>query len=478
MHGPLLDDSTESVPGSWTPLSRWWTRPAGGAEVLRVAAPLVASSVSWTALTFIDRVFLKWESGESMSAAFGASAAWFAVLCLPLGICAYVNTFVAQYHGDEQPRMIGPAAWQGVYVALLSTPLLAAAVWGAPLMFGWAEHAPHVTDLEVRYFRIVCYGGLGMWIAQSLSCIYSGRGLTWVNMWIDAAFAGVNAVLDYCWIFGHFGFPALGIEGAAWATTVSLWLKGAFYLALVLRARNRRELGTDVLRFDPELFRRLLRFGAPSGAQMLLDVSGFTVFILMMGKLGPSAAEATALAFSVNMVAFMPIWGIGMGGSILVGQHLGENRDDLAARATSTAMVVACVYAVAIALLYVAAPGWFLDPFFAGSGGADDAGIYATATRLLWFVAAYTVFDAVQLVYVCTLKGAGDTRYIMLVSLAMAALLASSAWLAVTRLGVGIYGCWTLIIAWLLALAVLYFLRYRAGHWRSMRVIEMIHAPQ
>ena len=134
-------------------LAVWWLRPAGGAEVLRVAAPLVASSLSWTLLTFTDRVFLKWESGEAMSAAFGASAMWFATLCLPLGICSYVNTFVAQYHGDGQPRRLGPSVWQGVYVALASIPLLFAAHWLAPAMFKWAEHPPHITDLEVRYFH-------------------------------------------------------------------------------------------------------------------------------------------------------------------------------------------------------------------------------------------------------------------------------------------------------------------------------------
>ncbi|MAT68050.1 MAG: hypothetical protein CMJ58_00845 [Planctomycetaceae bacterium] len=493
-------------------LGRWWRQPAGGREVFRVAAPLVVSTLSWTALNFIDRVFLMWHSGAAMSAAFGASAAWFAALCLPLGICSYVNTFVAQYFGDGQPRRIGPAAWQGVYVALASLPIMVVAGIAAPWFFSLAEHPPEITDLEVRYFRIVCYGGPGMWVCAALSCVYSGRGRTEVNMWIDAAFAALNAALDYAWIFGHWGFPAWGIEGAAWATTVSLWLKALLYVGLMMLPRSRRELGTGNVRFDPALFRRLLRFGGPSGAQMVVEVAGFTAFVLLTGRLGRVAAEATALAFSVNMVAFMPIWGFSMGACILVGQHLGENRDDLAARATRTALIMACCYGALISAVYLGAPGLLLDPFFgesntlatatthstaittmqsmspspggnagpafAATAAVADRAVYAIAWNLLWFVVAYTLLDAVQMVFVHALKGAGDTRYIMLVSLSMAALLSGATWLAVSVLHANLYACWSLISGWVASLAVLYALRYRGGKWRSMRVIEAVHAPQ
>ncbi|MCA9235462.1 MAG: MATE family efflux transporter [Planctomycetales bacterium] len=473
MHAPVAPQDLHGV--GW---QRWWRRPAGGRDVFRVAAPLVVSTMSWTALNFIDRVFLKWHSGEAMSAAFGASAMWFAFLCLPLGICAYVNTFVAQYFGDGQPRRIGPAAWQGVYVAIAGVPLLVVAYVAAPQLFAWARHPPEIMDLEIRYFRVLCFGGAGLWVCAALCCVYSGCGRTAVNMWIDAAFAGVNAALDYAWIFGKWGFPAWGIEGAAWATVVSLWLKAAFYVGMMMLPRSRRVFATGQFGLDRQLFKRLLRFGGPSGAQMLLEVAGFTAFVMLTGRLGPRAAEATALAFSVNMLAFMPIWGFAMGACILVGQHLGENRDDLADRSTHTALAMACTYGAIMAVLYLTVPGLFLKPFFNGESAASAAAnseIYGTASRLLWFVAAYTLLDAFQITYVHALKGAGDTRYIMYTSLTMAAFLAISTWLAVTVFHANLYACWFLISAWLAMLAVVYRRRYRAGYWRQMRVIDTVH---
>lgn len=197
----------------------WWSRPAGAREVLAVALPLVVSSLSWTVMTFIDRVLLKYDSGESMAAAFAASTAWFAVMCLPLGITMYVSTFVSQYFGAGRPERIGVAVWQGVWVALLVSPFLVPMYYLAPALFEMSDHGASIAQKEITYFQILCFCGPALWISNSLASFYSGRGLTTVVMVVDTLAAFTNVVLDYAWIFGKWGFPAGGIAGAAWATS-------------------------------------------------------------------------------------------------------------------------------------------------------------------------------------------------------------------------------------------------------------------
>lgn len=453
----------------------WWNRPGGGREVLRVAMPLVVSSLSWTVLTFVDRMFLNWVSGTAMAAAFSSSAAWFALLCLPLGICSYANTFVAQYDGARQPERVGLVLWQAVWIALLFTPLVLLAIPLAPPLFALAKHTPEAYTYEVEYFQILCYGGPALLMAQAGSAFYSGRGQTWVVMIVDAAAATLNLVLDYCWIFGHFGFPEWGLAGAAWATVVSFWAKAAVYLALPLQRRHREVFGTlRGLRVDRGLMRRILHYGGPSGLQMLLEVAGFTVFILLVGRLGAIESEATSLAFSISMLAFMPIYGLHLAVSVLVGERLGENRDDLAARATYTTLQISWAYMLVISLLYVFAPGVFLHGFFPnGAGGSPEhAAVEQLAAKLLRFVAAYNLLDATQMVFVGTLKGAGDTRFLLRVSVVLAVMLASLTWLCVEVWQAGIVGCWLLITLWCWVAAVTYLLRFLQGKWRRMRVIE------
>lgn len=453
----------------------WWLRPAGGREVLGVAWPLVISCVSWTVLTFVDRVFLKLESGEAMSAAFSAATVWFAVICIPLGICTYASTFVAQYHGDRWPQRIGPAVWHGVWVAVCAIPLVPLAIWFVPQVFDFAAHGTEIVRYEKTYFTILCFGAPALLAAQAFSSFYSGRGKTSVVMWIDASFAALNLLLDYCWIFGHAGFPALGIAGAGWATVVSLWLKVLVYLLLIWQPQHRLNFNTwGGMRLDRELMRRLLYYGGPSGVQIFLDVMGFTTFILLVSRIGMIEAEATTMAFSVATLAFMPVWGIGLATSILVGQRLGEDNDHLAARSTWTAFCLAEVYMVTISLFYLFVPWLFLDWFFVTEEGtpADQAAVYAMATNLLRFVAAYNLLDAMLMIFVSAIKGAGDTQFVLKASLVMGALLAYLSWQSVEVWQLNIYQCWALITAWIWLLGIVFLLRFRQGKWRKMRVIE------
>jgi len=453
----------------------WWRRPAGGREVLIVALPLVVSTISWTVMTFADRMFLNWVSETAMSAAFSSSVIWFAVFCLPMGICGYVNTFVSQYHGNDQPERIGPSVWQGVWIALIVTPLAILIVPLAPWIFSFTKHSLESTRQEILYFQILCAGGPPLLIATALSAFYSGRGKTWVVMVVDASVSCLNLLLDYLWIFGYAGFPEMGIAGAGWATVTALWLKAIIYFVLFMRSENRKTFFTLVgARLDRDLFGRMLRFGGPSGVQVLLDVLGFTVFIVLMGRVGQLESAATTLAFSIASVAFMPIWGLSMAVQILVGQHLGEDRDDLAAQATWTSLHIGIAYIGGISLLYFFTPDLFLYGFFVSDTGptAEDQTLRIMAANLLKIVAAYNLMDATFMIFVSAVKGAGDTRFVMIASVLMGILLAALSWLTIEHWKLSVYGCWITVSFWVCAMGVIFLVRFLGGKWRSMRVIE------
>ncbi len=449
----------------------WWSAPAGGRDVLRLAIPLVVSTVSWTIMHFIDRMFLFQYSGEAMAASLPAGVVSFFVLCLPLGICQYVNTFVSQYHGARRSREIGSFVWQGLWVALLASPVILATIPLAPALFGWANHGAAVTPLEVRYYQILCWGAPAFLISASLTAFFTGRGQTRVVMLVDASAAGVNIALDYAWIFGHWGFSEGGIAGAAWATNAALAYKMLVYFWLFLRREERLHHRTLAdWRLNVHKFLRLLRFGGPAGAQLVLEVAGFTLFVLLVGRLGAVELAATNLAFNVGTLAFMPILGLSIAVTTMVGQYLGDNRDDLAARATWTSCVLALGYMTLLSVLYLATPQLFLLGF---QGEGDSAlRIRETTVILLRFVAAYNLFDALNMIFVSAIKGAGDTRFVLITTILSAGALILGSLVAVNVLGVGLYGCWLLISAWVWVVGIVYLIRFLHGRWRLLRVIE------
>ncbi|MBM3999399.1 MAG: MATE family efflux transporter [Planctomycetes bacterium] len=455
----------------------WWDGPAGGRDVLRLALPLVVSSLSWTVLTFVDRMFLAWWSHDALAASFPAALLWWTSLCFPMGIAIYVGTFVSQYHGSNSHVWIGPIVWQGVWICLFATPIVFASLPIAAIVFDASGHEPAVIANEWAYFRILCIGSPAMLVAHAFSSFFSGRGRTSIVMVIDSGMTLVNVALDYCWIFGYCRFPAAGIEGAAWATIVSLWLRVLVYLVLILHPSNRGMFHTHEWRPQRRLMGRLAYYGGPSGLQMFLEVVGFTAFVMLVGSLGVIELAATNLAFNVSSVAFMPVFGLSTAVSILVGQYVGSGRIELAERSTWTTVRLALIYMGVISALYCLVPDLFLFGFFTRSNDPSERTIRAIAVVLLRYVAAYNLFDGMNLVFAHAVKGAGDTHFVFWVSFTMAAVLALATWIAVRVLEWGLHGSWCLVTAWIAALGCVYWARFHHGAWRTMRVIEATPRP-
>jgi len=451
----------------------WWTRPCGGREVAVLALPLVVSAGSWSVMHFVDRMFLLWHSTEAMAASMPAGLLYFTLICFPLGVAMYGNAFVAQYEGAGRPERIGTVVWHGVRIGGVAAPVYLATIPLAPIVFKLVGHAPDVASLEVIYYQVLTFGAGGQLVSAAMATFFTGRGATRVVMLVDCSAVLVNLVLDYLWIFGHLGFPALGIEGAAWGTVVAQWFKVLVYWRLMMRPCHREKYQLDAgRRFDGALVRRILYYGGPNGLQFLMEVAAFAMFILLVGRLGAEAMAATTLAFNVNSVAFIPMIGLGIAVTTMVGQQLGRNRPDMAARATWTAFRMALGYMGTMAALYVLVPDWFLMGHASGTSAQEFTALRDVAVVLLRFVAAYCLFDAALIIFTGAIKGAGDTRFILFTNLIMAPLPVLAGWLGITCFGWGLLWCWLVITTWIWSLGLIFLVRFLRGGWREMRVIE------
>ncbi len=453
----------------------WWSRPCGGREVLAIALPLVVSTMFWSIQWFVDRMFLMWHSSAElpeMAAALPAGMAHWTLVCLPGGIASFVNTFVAQYHGAGKPERIGLAVAQGVRLGWICTPLFLLAVPLAPYLFAGSAN-PQLAKLETDYFQYLAFGAGAVVIGNALSSYYTGRGMTRVVMLVQVLGTLVNVVGDYLLIFGELGFPEMGIKGAAIATAAANWFNVAAFMVLMRLSPDRELHGlTSGNRFDAALFWRLLRFGAPGGLPLLVEAASFTLLTHFVAEIGNAEGAATGLAFNVNSIAFIPIFGVSIAVSTLVGQKLGENRPELAARATWTSLVIAIVYTSLFGAAYLLVPDFFLLAHGAFAKESEFIPIRDYTVVLLRFVTAYCLFDAMQLILIGALRGAGDTFFILIATTTI-----SLVFVTIGRLGQvygdwGLFGWWWVLTAWLCTLAVVYLARFLQGSWKSMRVIE------
>jgi MATE family multidrug resistance protein len=456
----------------WQRLQIIWKAPCGPREVLVVALPLMISHSAWAVNWFIDRMFLLVYSPDAIAAAFPAGMMHWTLVCLPHGVVGFVNTFIAQYAGANRPQRMGPIVWQGIFLGLLTTVVFLLLFPIAPYFFLWGEHPPELLQLEVDYFRALNLGAGGAVIVAAQSAFFSGREKTLTVMSVMLLGTGLNLFLDYVLIFGKFGFPEWGITGAGLATAASHWCEVVIFGILMLR-EDRAQYGlTEWPRMDRALLGRLFYFGGGSSLPQFVENAAFTALTIFINGLGAGAGAATALAFNVNAVAFAPMIGLGTAASVLVGQQLGANKEELAVRGVRWTLAIGLLYSGFFGLLYVGVPDWFLLAHDAFVREEDFVGLRDTVIVLLRFVAAYCLFDAAQIIFTGALRGAGDTWFILGTASIVGTVFVVLGRFLQLNYQTGLFGWWWIITGWIAVLGLVYCLRFRGGKWKSMRVIE------
>lgn len=460
--------------------------PGGSRELLKLAAPLILSQSFMTIQISIDRVLLSRHNPDEVAAAFPAVMLYWLPFGLLQGVAAYVSTFVAQYTGANRPHRVGPAVWQGLYFSLVGGLVFLLMIPLAPYVVALGAHPAELQPLETIYLRYLAAAALPMLVVASVNGFFSGRGQTWTVLGIDAVGTGVNVVLALVLIFGKLGFPEMGIAGAGLSTALGAWASALFGLYLLFRPKYR--VGYQTLsgwRPERELFGRLLRFGGPAGIQMFLDVLAFTLFTLFVGRLGMAAMGATSLAITLNMITFLPMLGLGQAVCILVGQRLGEDRPEIAEKTTYTGLAWMFGYILVIVICYLTIPSVLLLPFEPDTPEeqAKFAAIAAIVPTLLICVAIYSLADSANLAFSFALRGAGDTKFVTWLTFTLAwPVMVIPTWLVVTYrdelmarfpgLGDPLYWAWGFATTHIILMAFCFWLRFRHGKWKTMRVIE------
>lgn len=453
-----------------------WRSKSRYREVSTVCVPLVTGMAATTVMEFTDRIFLSHYSVDAISAVVPAGVTAFLLLSLLGGVSGYVSVFIAQYHGSGRPERIGIVLWQGIYFSVLAGIflLLFASVATTPL-FTLVGHSPPIRVLEERYFQILCQGGVLSVAAQALSGFFTGRGQTRPVMLANILGMAINIPLDYALINGLWGLPELGISGAGIATVIA-WGMTAVFLALsAFSPHLRREYGLfDAMGVDRQIFSRLLRYGIPGALQFSLDIFAFTFFILMVGRMGTVPLAASNIVISISSLAFMPALGFSYGISSMAGQALGKGRPKEARAAAWSGIHILLAYTLILDVFFIFAPEYIVSIFIHSSeAGGQYEEIAGMASNILGLVAVYILLDVFYMIFAAVLKGAGDTRYLLLaISGASLVCMIIPLFVGINYMGMGIYSAWFCIVGFIATLCLLISWRYRMGRWEKMLVIE------
>jgi MATE family multidrug resistance protein len=446
--------------------------------LLTLAWPIVVSRSTQTIVGLADALMVAHLGPSALAATTVGALDTFVVLILPMGTVFIVGSFAAQLFGRGDEVGARRYALYGLAIALAAQ--LAAMVsvlglvpafdffatgegkWWGVLDYDPAMRGPMLGYLGIRLWSVGPATGL-----EALASYYGGLGRTRVPMAANVAAMVLNVGLNWLLIDGHLGAPAMGVEGAAWASALSTTIAFAGLLTYFLATGPLprlvlRELG------------RTLRFGLPSGLNWFFEFLAFVYFanVVVVG-LGTDAVAAFNAVMQINSVSFMPAFGLASAGSILVGQSIGAGDRDGVPRFVRLTFGVTASWQLVVGLLYVAAPALLFSPFAAEPASRER--LMELGVRMLMLSAAWQLFDAAASVLGEALRAAGDTLVPLLFRIAIAWCFFVPGTSLTVHDGGPIPGD-LVAVGWMIAylglLALTLYLRFRTGAWRALELVE------
>ena len=446
----------------------------GYRHVFRIVLPMVLSNAAFTVMQFTDRVMLSRHSSEAIQAALPAGVLSFTLSCFFATVAGYSGTFVAQYHGAGDARACVRSCMAGLYLAFVAMPACLLMIPLCSWLVRVSGHAPAIQALEDVYTFWMMLGGMPFAMHWVLGGYLAGRNRVVVNAVATIVGCAANIVLDYALIFGRWGFPKWGLRGAAVATFASSVFGAGLLLAVVLSDRDFRATPwREILRPDFPLLRRIVRFGTPAGVQNLFDLGSFSFFVMITGRLDALSLATSNIAYSINNLAISPLFGFSNAAAVLVGQFQGAGRPLLARKAGWRCLHLAWAYMAAVAFLFLAFPAGLLELFRSANAEYTVEQMTDLGRKLLFLMAAWGMFDTMNVLFMGALKGAGDTRFVML-ALTLGGWLVwiPSELLVLNVFHLGILEAWVDQLAYIVLLSCVFLARWVRGRWMDIRVID------
>ena len=442
---------------------------------MRLALPMVVSQGAFAVMIFTDRYFMSQIDPVHMAAALGGGIASFFSFCFFTGLLSYTNAMAAQYLGAGEPQKCPKVVTQGMVMTVMSTPFLTLVAFLVVGIFEGMGHDPAQVELERVYYLILMSGVLITLAKTCISAYFAGIGRTHVVMICDVFGLLVNVPLCYAMVFGKFGLPALGIVGAGVSTVVATVLAFALFLAFYFRKEHREQFRVrHSFSLDLKILRRLWRLGSPGGLEMFLNVAAFNLFLLMFQSYGIAEGAAATIVFNWDILSFIPMIGLHVAVISLIGRFVGARDMARANEVMTAAFSIALAYSAVLAVVYITWRFPLVEVFAPPSG--DFSAVRELAPFMMIGLSTYVMADAIILVSGGVLRGAGDTRWLMVasVSLHWAMLVAQFLIIRVFELNPRV--SWMAFVMLVFAIALVYALRLKSGRWRDPDKLERVMA--
>lgn len=380
-------------------------------HLFRLALPLMGAQLAQMGMGVLDTVMAGRLGAVDLAGVALGGSVLFPVMMVMMGVLQSVSPTVAQLNGAGRKEEIGEVVRQALWMAILASILIDFVLLNARPYYELMQVDARAVDVSIPYLRYAAWGIPAVMGYFVLRFMVEGVGYTRPAMMIAVTALILKIPLNYIFMYGKFGAPALGGAGCGVSIAIVMWFQ--FIVMLVVSTRRRFAFARFRQQFSLPHWRRikdLLVIGLPIGATLLFEIGLFSMVTVLAGRFGAEVVAAHTTAMNIGGITFMIPLAIGMASTIRVGFNVGVGRGDLARKTAKVALVstmLTAVFSISMVVIF---------RYEIANLYTNDPEVLSLAVTLLLFVAIFQLFDHSQVAAIGVLRGYKDTKFPMVVT--------------------------------------------------------------
>lgn len=442
-------------------------------EMMTIAFPMLVAHACDSILIFTDRLFMARLDPVLMNASMGGGLSVYMLMTFFVGLTGYTTALSAQYLGAKKKEKSPVVTAQAIWIALAAYPLVLICKPLVHLYFEVMNLPESQLAPQKAYFDVLIFIALPGLLKNCFNSFFSGVGRTRVVMISAIVTMVFNVFFNYVLIFGKFGFPAMGIVGAAYGSIAATALGLVVLVIEYFSKPYRREFAVETsFVFDWKVMQKLLRYGYPAGLEMFLNLLSFTAMVFLFHSAAETTATAATVVFNWDIVSYVPLIGIEIGVTSLVGRYMGAGKPDIAHRATMSGIYFGLCYSAVLFVLFLGFPRCLINLFRPDTPSVIFMQSVPTAVNMLRMASLYVMAEVIMIAMIGALRGAGDTFWAMVLTVSLHWALVPVVYVVLHVFHAPAEAAWATLIAVFFVFLALIIRRYTRGRWKQMHLVS------
>lgn len=381
----------------------------------KLAAPVMLGMLGHTFVGFIDNIMVGQLGTAELAAVSLGNSFMFIAMSIGIGFSTSITPLIAEADSSDNFSQAKSTFKNGLFLCTTLGVFLFLLVFLSKPLMNYMKQPEEVVALAIPYLNLVSFSLIPLIIFQAIKQFSDGMSMTKYPMYATLIANIINVILNYILIFGKFGFPEMGIVGAAYGTLISRIIM-VIYLWLLLRNKERSKRIVRNIKFfvlDVLMIKKIINLGSLSAMQMFFEVAIFTAAIWLSGLLGKNPQAANQIALNLSSMTFMIAMGLGVASMIRVGNQKGlQNYKELRRIAFSIfllGIILAIFFAILFFVFHKSLPNLYVD-LSDVKNYTDNMEVVSIASKLLIAAAFFQISDSIQVVILGALRGLQDVK--------------------------------------------------------------------